>query len=132
MGGEEDRVVYTLADKVDRRGAGETGAGGEVMRLAVAILGGNTGEGTVLQAVVDEVGCSWLVADDQVASRTRSLARGVQYREQLGVVGTVLIAYRAARREAAAAHKLVEVERVGRAVDNAMIGSVDGDEGPNP
>src|SRR5258708_37751395 len=108
MGGEEDRVVLTLADKVDRRGAGESAAGGEIMRFAVAILGGNAGEGAVLQAVVDEVGGSRLVADDQVTPGTRRLARGGQYREQLGVVGTVFVAYRAARREAAAARQLVQ------------------------
>jgi hypothetical protein len=62
---------------------------------------------------------------------TRRLARGVQYRHQLGVVGTVLVTYRASRREAAAARQLVEVGRAGRAVNNAMIGSVDGDERPN-
>src|SRR6202048_3914066 len=101
------------------------------MRVAVAIPGGSAGEGAVRQAVVDEVGCSWLVADYQVTSGTRRLARGVQYREQLGVVGTVLVAYRAARREAAAARQLVEVGRVGRAVNDAEIGSGDGDERPH-
>jgi hypothetical protein len=41
MAGGEDRVVLSLADKVDRLSASETGAGGEIMRVAVAILGGN-------------------------------------------------------------------------------------------
>jgi len=131
MGGGEDRVELALADKVDCLSAGKTGAGGEIMRVAVAILGGNAGEDAVRQAVVDEVGCSRLVADYQVTSGTRRLPRGVQYREQLSVVGTVLVAYRAARREAAAARQLVEVGRAGRAVNDAVIGSVDGDERPH-
>src|SRR5580700_6712381 len=116
MGGGEDRVELSLGDKVDCLSAGKTGAGGEIMRVAVAILGGNAGENTIRQAVVDEIGCSRLVADDQVMSGTQRLPRGVQHREQLSVVGTVLVAYRAARREAAAARQLVEVGReIGRA-----------------
>src|SRR5260370_32143801 len=131
MGGGEDGVELTLADKVDCLSAGETGAGGEIRRVAVASLGGNAGEDAGGQAVVGEVGCSRGVADYQVTSGTRRLPRGVQYREQLSVVGTVLVAYRAARREAAAARQLVEVGRAGRAVNDAVIGSVDGDERPN-
>ena len=96
MGSGEDRVELPLAGKVDCLGAGETSAGGEIMRVAVAILGGNAGEDTIRQAVVDEVGCSWLVADDEVTRGTRRLARTVQYREQLRVVGTVLVAPRLA------------------------------------
>src|SRR4029077_6371659 len=119
MGGGEDRVELPLADKVDRLSAGKTGAGGEIMRLAVAILGGKAGEDAVRQAVVDEVGCSRLVADDQVKGGARRLACGVQDREQLRMVGTVLVAYRAARREAAEARLLEEVGRVGRAVNDA-------------
>ena len=131
MGGGEDRVVLPLADKVDCLGAGETGAGGEIMRGAVAILGRYAGENAVRQAVVDEVGRSRLVADDQVVRGRRRLARGVQDREQLGVVRPVLVADRAARREAAAAHELVEIGGARRAVDDAVIGPVDGDERPN-
>src|ERR1700737_2630873 len=127
MGGGEDRVELALADKVDCLSGSETGAGAEIMRVAVAILGGNAGEDAVRQAVVDEVGCSRLVADYQVTSGTRRLPRGVQYREQLSVVGTVLVAYRAARREAAAARQLVEVGRAGRAVNDAVIGGDDVD-----
>ena len=47
MGAGEHRVVLPLSDEVDGLGAGETGAGGEIMRLAVAILGGNAGEDAV-------------------------------------------------------------------------------------
>jgi len=64
MAGGEDRVELRLADKVNCLGAGETRAGGEIVRLAVAILGGKAGEDAVGQAVVDEVGCSRLIADD--------------------------------------------------------------------
>ena len=131
MGRGEDGIELTLTDQVDRGGAGETGAFGEIMRVAVAILGGNAGEDAVRKAVVDEVGRSWLVADYQVAGWRWRLARGVQHREQLSVVRTVLVAYRAARREAAAARQLVEVGRAWRAVNDAVIGSVDGDETPH-
>src|ERR1700726_3416042 len=131
MGGGEDRVELALADEGDCLSGGEVGAGGEIMRVAVAILGGNAGEDAVRQAVVDEVGCSRLVAGYQGTRGTRGLPRGVQYREQLSVVGTVLVAYRAARREAATASQLVEVGRAGRAVNYAVIGSVDGDERPH-
>src|ERR1700756_5659764 len=102
MGGGENRVVLTLADKVDCLGTSETGARGEIVRIAVAILGGSAREGAVRQVVVDEVGRSRLVADDQVTRGARRLTRGVQHAEQLSVVGAVLVAYRAARREAAA------------------------------
>src|SRR5206468_4123656 len=96
MAGGEHRVVLSLADEVDRLSSGKTGTGGEIMRVAVSILGGNAGEDAVRHAVVDEVGCSRLVADDQVARRTRRFACGVQDAKKLSVVGTILVADRAA------------------------------------
>src|SRR2546423_15195882 len=124
MGGGEDRVELPLADKVDCLGAGETGAGGEIMRGAIAILGRYAGENAVRQAVVDEVGRSRLVADDQVVRGRRRLARGVQDREQLGVVRPVLVADRAARREAAAAPELVEIGGARGAVHDGVLVTV--------
>ena len=47
------------------------------------------------------------------------------------MVGTVLVAYRAIRREAAEARLLEEVGRVGRAVNDTVIRSFDGDERPH-
>src|SRR5438045_9755870 len=106
MGGGEDRVELPLADKVDCLGAGETGAGGEIMRGAIAILGRYAGENAVRQAVVDEVGRSGLVADDQVVRGRKRLARGVQDRAQLGVGSPGLAPTRAARHEQAVDHHM--------------------------
>jgi hypothetical protein len=67
MAGAEDRVEFSLVDKVDCLSAGEAGAFGEIMRLAIAILGGNAGEGAVRQTVVDKVGSARFVADDEIS-----------------------------------------------------------------
>src|SRR5260221_14653023 len=55
MRGAEHRIELPLAAEIDRRRPGEERAAGEIVRLAVAVFGGHTGQRALPPGQVDEI-----------------------------------------------------------------------------
>ena len=69
MRGGEDRIVLPLADKVDCLSASETSTGGEIMRVAVAILGGNAGKDASTETAAEGSGKSGSAGSETAKKR---------------------------------------------------------------
>src|SRR5215472_6589571 len=109
MSRAQDRVKLSLADQVQLVGPLESRALGEVVRVAVAVLGGNRLKKAVLPREVDEARVR--VADHKDARGPVRFATAVELAEQGRVGRAVLQTDSAVRSEPSERGELVVVRR---------------------
>lgn len=102
------------------------------MRVAITVLGRNPRKHAVLGREIYEVaafgGCSEYISNDEIAGWPGCFAGCIERGEKLRLVRAILIAYGTVGCKAPAGWLLPKVEGRWRAVNDAVIWSIDGNQ----